>query len=121
MPPSDAAPTADAIVGISIYSGEPGLGGALTNPTELSRRKGAIDETRSLPWRRFRGAVFFLLRCRHFPATRTSLDGAYRTTLSLPWSASCLPARLPNLLPSPPRQIPAAKADRRSGDERLRR
>jgi hypothetical protein len=29
--------------GINIFSGEPGLGGALTNPTELSRQKGSID------------------------------------------------------------------------------
>lgn len=29
-------------LGINIFSGEPGLGGALTNPTELARRKGAI-------------------------------------------------------------------------------
>jgi hypothetical protein len=28
---------------INIFSGEPGLGGALTNPTELARRKGMID------------------------------------------------------------------------------
>jgi hypothetical protein len=28
--------------GINIYSGAPGLGGALTNPTELSRQKGSI-------------------------------------------------------------------------------
>ena len=28
--------------GINIFSGEPGLGGALTNPTELAKRKGCI-------------------------------------------------------------------------------
>jgi hypothetical protein len=28
--------------GINIFSGEPGLGGALTNPTVLARRKGCI-------------------------------------------------------------------------------
>jgi hypothetical protein len=30
--------------GINIFSGEPGLGGALTNPTELARRKGGIAQ-----------------------------------------------------------------------------
>ena len=29
--------------GINIFSGESGLGGALTNPTELTRRKGGIS------------------------------------------------------------------------------
>jgi hypothetical protein len=29
--------------GINIFSGEPGLGGALTNPTEMAKRKGSID------------------------------------------------------------------------------
>lgn len=29
---------------INIFSGEPGLGGALTNPTELSRSKGTIQK-----------------------------------------------------------------------------
>lgn len=29
--------------GINIFSGEPGLGGALTNPTVMARRKGRID------------------------------------------------------------------------------
>jgi hypothetical protein len=29
--------------GINIFSGEPGLGGALTNPTEMAKRKGCID------------------------------------------------------------------------------
>lgn len=29
--------------GINIFSGEKGLGGALTNPTELSKRKGSIS------------------------------------------------------------------------------
>lgn len=33
------------MVGINIYSGERGLGGALTNPTVLSRRKGMIDKS----------------------------------------------------------------------------
>lgn len=28
--------------GINIFSGEPGLGGALTNPTEMAKRKGSI-------------------------------------------------------------------------------
>lgn len=31
--------------GINIYSGAVGLGGALTNPTVLSRRKGSIDKS----------------------------------------------------------------------------
>lgn len=30
------------MLGINIFSGESGLGGALTNPTELSRQKGSI-------------------------------------------------------------------------------
>lgn len=30
--------------GINIFSGEKGLGGALTNPTELARKKGSIEE-----------------------------------------------------------------------------
>lgn len=30
--------------GTNIFSGEKGLGGALTNPTELARRKGSIQE-----------------------------------------------------------------------------
>lgn len=29
--------------GINIFSGEHGLGGALTNPTEMAKRKGCID------------------------------------------------------------------------------
>lgn len=29
--------------GINIFSGEQGLGGALTNPTEMAKRKGCID------------------------------------------------------------------------------
>jgi hypothetical protein len=29
--------------GLNIFSGEHGLGGALTNPTEMARRKGCID------------------------------------------------------------------------------
>ena len=31
--------------GINIFSGEAGLGGALTNPTELTRRKGGISKS----------------------------------------------------------------------------
>lgn len=30
--------------GINIYSGEPGLGGALTNPTQLAKQKGCIQQ-----------------------------------------------------------------------------
>lgn len=41
--------------GINIYSGESGLGAALTNPTELAKRKGGI--TRSYPIR-VDGALF---------------------------------------------------------------
>ena len=33
-----------SIAGINIFSGEKGLGGALTNPTELARKKGSITE-----------------------------------------------------------------------------
>lgn len=31
------------MVGINIFSGEVGLGGALTNPTEMAKRKGCIE------------------------------------------------------------------------------
>lgn len=33
------------VKGINIFSGEKGLGGALTNPTELSKLKGSIDKS----------------------------------------------------------------------------
>jgi hypothetical protein len=38
--------------GINIFSGEPGLGGALTNPTEISRRKGSIAQSYAVRYRR---------------------------------------------------------------------
>jgi hypothetical protein len=37
---------------INIFSGATGLGGALTNPTELARRKGCVDKAYSI---RFKG------------------------------------------------------------------
>ncbi|MHB1665983.1 3'-5' exonuclease [Thiomonas sp.] len=43
------------VPGINIYSGAPGLGGALTNMTELARQKGAIKKAYPV---RFQGVVY---------------------------------------------------------------
>lgn len=39
-------------VSVNIFSGEPGLGGALTNPTELARQKGSIKERYAVTFRK---------------------------------------------------------------------
>ena len=53
-----------ALQGINIFSGEAGLGGALTNPTELARRKGSITQ-----------AYPVLYKGRHWPDVEAAYHG----------------------------------------------
>jgi hypothetical protein len=54
---------------INIFSGEPGLGGALTNPTELARQKGCIQQSYPIT---FAG--------RHWPDVETAYKRLKRDT-----------------------------------------
>lgn len=63
---------------INIFSGEKGLGGALTNPTELARRKGGINKQYSLT---FKGRLWADVESGYHVLAQERPDEASRDTL----------------------------------------